>query len=290
MNRPFFSILIPTTGRTNLVLPAVKSTLDQTFTDFEIIIADSGSGNELEYLKNTDARVEYFKTPKGGPFLPWDESCKRAKGEYLLWLDDDNYLLPDALEVFYNTIKKTNADIITASHVYYYDDKHPRRYLRNSVGVLPYTQKAYSFDPKEAINTLFTFEKRGTGQRIPRLHPSETIFHRRVADKARKHLGFVVFHDMPSAHPHPVLLAFAESCYYIDRCVVIVGRLGESMSQTWSTAGKNRVKNFKPQYTPFTGFTRLNARFENFLAVKHLLELDVSVNWNKFSELYFNEL
>lgn len=296
---PKFSILIPTASRANLVRPALESTLGQTYRNFEVIIADSGIAEGVENLVKeigaNDVSVRYFRTPPGGPFIPWDFAVTQARGEYFVWLDDDNFLLPRALEQINQAAEKTNADIITGNHFYYYDENHPRHYLRNHLGILPWTNGENFFDPREALRSLYTFVPRGPGNSLPRLHPSETFIKTRVAKSARERLGFVVFHHMPSAHPHPVILAFAKSAYYLDRPVVIVGRLGESMSQTWSTESRKRFekKPFAFKFSPFTGYTRLNARLENFLTVKHLLKdimSDIEVNFQKFSGLYLHEL
>lgn len=295
---PEFSILIPTTGRADIVKLAIGSVLNQTYRNFELVIADSGGATgEIKRLveKLGDARIRYLPTPLGGPFIPWDYSEAEARGDYILWLDDDNYLLPYALELFRDAVLKTSADIITATHLYYYDNTHPRRFLRNCLGILPFTGKETFIDTREALKSFYTFTKRGPGETLPRFHPSEVLVSRRVTAEARKRLGFVVFHDMPSAHPHPVLFAFAESCYFIDHPMVIIGRLGASMSQTWSTAARRRFqkKLFVPHFSPFSGYTRLNARLENFLTVKHLLPdimKDISVDYEVFAALYLREL
>ncbi len=296
---PKYSILIPTVSRTGLVRTALESALKQTFRDFEIIIADAGTAKGTEELvaaiKQDDVSVRYFRTPQYPPFIPFNYSEEQARGEYFLWLDDDNYLLPFALELFNDAVKKTKADIITANHFYYYNENHPRHYLRNSLGIIPFTYNERFVDPREILKWLYTFSHKDPTRILPRLHPSGTLLSRKVAERARKRLGLVVFDDMPSCQPLATTIPFAQSVYFMDRPVAIVGRLGESMSQTWSLAARKRFekKPFIPTFSPLTAYTRLNARIEIFLRAKHLLPdifKDISIDYDAFAWLYLHEL
>src|SRR3989344_6780568 len=173
MKQPTFSILIPTSGRADLIAMAVKSILDQTFRDFEIVIADLSGTEEVRSFEKSDSRIRYVFAPEGG-LTTWDVAAKHAEGKYILWLDDDNYLLPFALDLFKRTIDRTHADIVSATHLYYYDRAHPRHYLRNNIGVVPFTGATHSLDPKKALEGIYAFARRGTGAPLPRFHFSAT--------------------------------------------------------------------------------------------------------------------
>src|SRR3989344_2852559 len=297
---PKYSILIPTVSRTGLVRTAIESVLKQTFRDFELIIADAGTLKGTEELVNEikadDVSVRYFRTPQYPPFIPFNYSESEARGEYFMWLDDDNYLLPFALEVLDKAVQKTGADIITANHLYYYNDTHPRHYLRNSLGIIPFTYKENFVDPREILKWLYTFSHKDTTRVLPRLNPSGTLLSRKIAERARERLGLVVFDDMPSCQPLATTIPFAQSVYFMDRPVAIVGRIGESMSQTWSIKARKRFekKRFAPtNFSPLTAYTRLNARIEIYLRAKNLLPdlfKDIEINYDAFAWLYLHEL
>lgn len=294
---PFFSILIPTSGRAELIRMAMESVFAQTYQDFEIVIADmSGSSSARSLADETrDPRVRYVYASEGG-LSTWDVAAKNARGEYLMWLDDDNYLLPFALDLFKKAINESGADIVTASHVYYYDDAHPRHYLRQSIGVVPFTGERRPIDLHEALRSLFGFARRGAGTKLPRFHFSATVVRRRVAEEALARLGFVLIPKMPNIHSlQPIVFAFAKSCFFVNRPVVIVGRLGVSMSQIWSTAARKRFARaqFDVKLSPVKGYARINGILENYLRVKELLpDLlgDIPINYAAFAELYLREL
>src|SRR3989338_8428798 len=298
MNVPRFSILIPTTGRAELVRTALASVLHQRFQDFEVVIADSKRSDETRRVAEAprDPRIRYVRTPEGGgAFIPWDFAPTQARGEYLLWLDDDNYLLPFALEVLDGAIRRSGADIVTASHIYYYDSTNPRLFLRDCFGIVPFRGGEHRIDLREAITRLFGFARGGTVP-WPRFHYSELAVSRAVAERVRRRLGFVLFTDGHYTHSmQPILFAFARSCFFIDWPIVIVGRLGVSMSQSWSTAARPRFARdpFRPRLSPVSAYTRINIVLENYLRVKELLpDLlgDVPIGLERFAEIHLREL
>lgn len=296
-SQPQFSILIPTSGRADLFRMAIESVLKQNFQDFEIIIAD-GSGLDAVRAAATesgDPRVRYVHAPDGG-LTTWDVAAKSARGKYLLWLDDDNYLLPYALDLFKKAIDRTGADVVTANHLYYYDNRHPRRFLRNCLGVIPFTDRGHSLNLGEIFESQFSFLPRGAGLALPRLHVSATAVSRRMVEQAISRLGFVLPPGLGNVHSlQTIIFAFAQSCYFIDHPVVIIGRLGISSSQIWSTAARRKFARtpFAPKLSPVSGYTRINTVLENYLCARQLLP-DLlggfSINFERFALLYLHEL
>lgn len=295
---PQFSILIPTSGRADLIRMAVESVLKQTFQDFELIVADSSGSEEMRRaaLNSGDSRIRYTVSSKEPPLVTWDFAARQARGEYVMWFDDDNFLLPFALDLFNRAICQTSAEVITANHLYYYDAAHPRRFLRNSIGVVPWSGSIRVVDCRVALREIFAFSPRGPGKEYPRFHFSATVFSHRILERAFERLGFVMIAEMPNIHSlQPILFAFAKSCVFADSPVVMVGRLGISMSQIWSTAARARFKKrpFMPQLSPVTGYTRINGILENYLRTKKLLpDLlgDIPIGYKRFAEQYVSEL
>jgi len=292
---PKYSILIPTSGRMNLMRMAIKSVLEQSYKDFELVIANSGAknlGNEIKQISESIRYYNIHEESKGLPLLPFDFSVKKARGEYMLWLDDDNYLLPQALEIFDQIAKKSSADILTATHLYYYDDNHPQPKMRNCLGIIPFSGKEEAFNPKEILRVLYSFSR----ENIPRFHTSAMMFSRAVVERAVKKIGSVILTDQPNAMSlHPILLSSARSAYFIDKPVVIIGRLGRSMSQNWAIAARKRFakEDFKLSLSPLSGYTRINATLENYLQVKKIMSeefSDIEIDYEKFAPIYLKEL
>jgi Glycosyl transferase family 2 len=108
MGTPFFSIAIPTKGRSFIVGDAIQSVLRQTFADFEVIIADNDDGDATRAVVSSfkDPRVRYHRT--GGLSMPdnWEAACSQVRGEYLLLLEDKQALHGKTLERIHSLIEK----------------------------------------------------------------------------------------------------------------------------------------------------------------------------------------
>lgn len=114
---PKFSIIIPTHYRAEWLPKALLSVTKQTNNDWEcIIVNDGGCDKTLKILKALDStRFQYYNlTEKTGSVAKARNiACKLAKNEWLVFLDDDDQLLPQALDKLAKKIQETNhADFI----------------------------------------------------------------------------------------------------------------------------------------------------------------------------------
>jgi glycosyltransferase involved in cell wall biosynthesis len=101
-NEIFFSYIIPTIGRKSLKT-AVNSVLDQDFShaDFEVIVVND-SGHPLPAEKwQTSPRVHMIQTNKSERSFARNSGAAVARGKYLAFLDDDDWILPGALNAFW---------------------------------------------------------------------------------------------------------------------------------------------------------------------------------------------
>ena len=97
---PAVSILMPTYDRLQFLPAAVASVYAQTFPDWELIIADDGSGEETRrYLRTlTDGRVRVlWRAHCGRPAVALNAALQAARGEYVAFLDSDDLWLPGKL-------------------------------------------------------------------------------------------------------------------------------------------------------------------------------------------------
>ncbi|MFW5803665.1 MAG: glycosyltransferase family 2 protein [bacterium] len=101
MSNPKVSIIIPTYNRENLIQRAIKSITNQTRQDYEIIIADDAStDNTEEVIKSMqNSKIIYFKLEKNsGQCVSRNLAIKKARGEYIGFLDSDDEWLPEKIE------------------------------------------------------------------------------------------------------------------------------------------------------------------------------------------------
>src|SRR5271154_6881945 len=96
---PRVSVIIPVYNGASTVARAIESVIAQTFTDFEIIAIDNGSRDRsLEVLDQYSGRVKILKETKRGPSAARNTGVRASSGEYLAFLDADDWWRPTMLE------------------------------------------------------------------------------------------------------------------------------------------------------------------------------------------------
>lgn len=139
-DKPFISVVIPLYNKENSIAQSLKSVLNQTYTNFEIVVVDDGSSDKsVEVVKNIeDERIQLLGQPNAGPSKARNTGVKNSKGDWVVFLDADDELLPDALSIFTEIIvEHQDVDIIDCNrYVRRGDDKqlgfHPLEgYIKN---------------------------------------------------------------------------------------------------------------------------------------------------------------
>lgn len=89
------SIVTPTFNRKEMLKDVIESVKSQTYTDFELIIVDDCSSDGTEQMMTAykdDPRIHYFRNQKNmGPGFNRNFGFKQAKGDYVIFMDDDDY-------------------------------------------------------------------------------------------------------------------------------------------------------------------------------------------------------
>jgi len=118
-NPPEISVVIPVFNRKRLLLRAIRSVLYQTFTDFEIIVVDDGSEEEISPLLEALGleNLSYHKLPHQNANLARNYGTNLAKGKYLAMLDSDDEWLKHHLESNLKIMHKHPCDGIYSSVV-----------------------------------------------------------------------------------------------------------------------------------------------------------------------------
>ena len=96
---PLISVIIPVYNGERYIVQAVESAIGQTFTDLEIIVIDDGStDNTHQVLQPYLDKIHYIYQENQGAAIARNRACQLAKGEFLAFLDADDYFLPEKLE------------------------------------------------------------------------------------------------------------------------------------------------------------------------------------------------
>lgn len=101
MSRPTFSVVIPTYNRPHLLERAVESVLQQTLRDFEVLVVDDASEQEVAAVveRHNDSRLHLVRRQtNGGPAAALNTGIRRARADLIAILGDDDEYLADFLE------------------------------------------------------------------------------------------------------------------------------------------------------------------------------------------------
>lgn len=98
---------------------SILSVLHQTYSDLELIIINDGSTdstlNIIEGFKQKDSRIRVLDLPNSGVSIARNAGIDVSTGEYLMFLDSDDYIEKETVEVLLNKIVKYRADLVSAS-------------------------------------------------------------------------------------------------------------------------------------------------------------------------------
>lgn len=116
------SVIISTYNRATLLKRAIKSVLDQSMPDFELIVVDDCSTQgDVERLVHSfgDDRVKYLRTPEnsGHDGRPKNLGIAAATGEYIAFLDDDDQYRPDALKILLTYAQAGGQDLVYGDYL-----------------------------------------------------------------------------------------------------------------------------------------------------------------------------
>jgi teichuronic acid biosynthesis glycosyltransferase TuaG len=113
---PFFSVVIPTFNRAGLLGVALRSVLQQTYPDFELIVVDNGSTDEtkISISRLEDSRIRYiFQEGSGSPASPRNHGILEARGNWIAFLDSDDIWEPRKLEAVQRKLSTTSYDFLS---------------------------------------------------------------------------------------------------------------------------------------------------------------------------------
>ncbi|MCQ2601579.1 MAG: glycosyltransferase [Treponema sp.] len=122
-NTPLFSVIIPIYKVESYLVQCLDSVLNQTFTDYECILVDDGSPDNCpticdDYV-NKDSRFRVIHKKNGGQGAARKDGCNLAMGEYLVFLDSDDWFAPDYLKCFATEIQTNSPEVLITGCIWW---------------------------------------------------------------------------------------------------------------------------------------------------------------------------
>lgn len=144
-----FSVIIPLYNKEKCIARTINSVLSQSYTNFEIVIVDDGStDNSAAIVKTiTDSRIRLFQKENGGVSSARNYGTRKACGEWILFLDADDVLLPNSLRKMYNVLLScSNINVISGNYKIISKEGERLYHNRSYRGIVPYNYKWYFFN------------------------------------------------------------------------------------------------------------------------------------------------
>ena len=127
------SVVMPVYNAEDYIKPAIETVLSQTLCDFELICVDDGSTDEsVEIVKSfaaKDDRIKLIEMSHIGVSTARNKGLLKAQGEYIIFLDADDFYEDTLLEKLYNSAKEHNLDIVATDFDLY--DNKKARYIKS---------------------------------------------------------------------------------------------------------------------------------------------------------------
>ena len=183
------SVILPVFNGEKFIKKAIESVLNQSLPDFELIIVNDGStDNTLDIIESfDDERITVISQSNQGPGASRNRALEIVSGEYLMFLDSDDWFCDDALKIAYDEAKTNDTDISIFQIIKYNQGK----YSENDWFNLNNFDESFEnrvFNPHECGDFLFDIS----------VSACQKIFKRKFIDQI--HARFpegIYFEDMP---------------------------------------------------------------------------------------------
>ncbi len=125
---PDISVIIPVHNSERYLRKCLDSVANQTFNNFEVIMVDDGSEDRslciMKEYGDKHSNFKLFSIEKSGVSEARNIGIEKSSSKYLAFIDSDDFVLPNFLEVLYNNINKSNTDIVCCNYYLYWPKKN----------------------------------------------------------------------------------------------------------------------------------------------------------------------
>jgi glycosyltransferase involved in cell wall biosynthesis len=217
---PFFSVLVPTKNRSHLVGYAIQSVLNQSFDDYEIVVADNDDTEATAEVVAAfqDKRIRYFRTGNLSMADNWEYACRRARGEFITVLEDKAAFCPYALERIHRILTtRNNCQVVVWQHDRLDDTQSPP-VLHRYVG----SGKEFLYSSEEVIKSFVSQPRAISGRIMPR--SLNSCCHKSIIQRAQASPVGRFFAPLnPDLVAAFLQLEFAETIVYLDLSLSVLG-------------------------------------------------------------------
>lgn len=122
MEKSKISIIVPVYNTEKYIERCIRSILNQSYKNMEIICVDDGStdksGAILDYISGQDNRITVIHNSNMGVSVARNTGLEKATGEYIGFVDSDDYIDKDMFQILMNSMLKNDVDIVTCNYCF----------------------------------------------------------------------------------------------------------------------------------------------------------------------------
>jgi len=240
------SIIIPTLNRAHLLKFALKSAVEQDYRDLEIVVCDDFSDDDTKEMVGSfnNKNIVYVRADKRLNMTDTFEfALSKATGEYIVFLTDTCYFLPNAISIAMNERKKFDAEIVMWKNYGYCspDWLEPRR--RNTLQIPRVTSKSYLLDSGIYLHKFYDNIRELI---IPK--SINSLCHRSIIKKAINIQGRFFTQPIPDHTSAVSVLINTRNFLFIDKLLYIGGisptNVGASQSFNFGKGSDDFLRGF----------------------------------------------
>lgn len=165
------SVIIPVYNTSAYIMRCLQSVEAQTLHDFEVILVDDhGQDDSISVAtgfaaksKRKDIHYVFTQTPiNSGPAVARNLGMQQAKGEYIAFLDADDWIEPEMYDALYTNAKSCAADLSCCNMIQDFEDRRPNKVLKNPVignGLITVAGKKYFLTTFVSYFTTFAYRR-----------------------------------------------------------------------------------------------------------------------------------
>ncbi len=149
------SVIIPIYNVEKYLTKCIESVINQTYKNLEIILVNDGSTDNskeiIDKYSSIDSRIKVINKKNGGLSDARNVGIELAKGEYITFLDSDDWIELNMYEKLYKYIKQENADIVQCSYQKVYDEEVNNQKNKEEVNIMSGEKSLYNLGEKTVV-------------------------------------------------------------------------------------------------------------------------------------------
>ena len=153
---PEISVIVSVYKAEKYLQRSISSVVNQTFTDWELLLVDDGSpdasGRICDEWAQKDSRIRVFHKKNGGTSDARNYALDRCRGEYIAFWDNDDWMEPRMLETLYGLVKEYQVPLAVCSFWNHFPDRTERRdKINTETMVLSWEQAFYLHNMNQGV-------------------------------------------------------------------------------------------------------------------------------------------